>query len=190
MSKTLNKAEDLFTIIPPESLVSNDKFLQMVIYSRTVDLTLNVMYVVCKARGNPSNINIGNSDCIQHYHSITVEKDKVQQAKEYGEGKFSILSCSPALELGQNQNQVKLIVIMGAMDPSISYQLSGKAGCDGHSGLIVYFVRCKMPKSPNNASEIVTTLMTNQDQMHVFRLTSCCLRVAYAVNTLKNKKGN
>ncbi|KAH9817300.1 hypothetical protein DFH28DRAFT_1157380 [Melampsora americana] len=92
-----------------------------------------LVYAMCKARGKPHDINNGNSKCIRR----------------------------PALELGQNGNQVKIVVIMGAMDPSISYRMGGKAGPDGHSDLVIHSFHTKMPTSPNAASEIVTTSMTN-----------------------------
>ncbi|EGG09927.1 uncharacterized protein MELLADRAFT_103868 [Melampsora larici-populina 98AG31] len=181
MSEPLETAEDLLSIIPSETVVSNKELPRMLIYSGTIDRTLGVMRAVCNARGNPDDINNGISDCIRRYHSLTGEEDKKERAREFGvEEKFPILSCTPAFEFGQSFKPVKIVVIMGAMDPSISNLIGGRAGRNVDCGLVIHFVQPNMPNSPNTASEVVVTdTMNNEERMHAFRLTPCCLRAAY-----------
>lgn len=74
---------------------------------------------------------------------------------------------------------------MGAMDPSETNQMGGRAGRGGDEGLVIMFVQSSMTKGPKSAEEIfVTNSMTNDDRMHAIRLTPCCLRVAYALDSL------
>lgn len=144
-----------------------------------------MMESVCKARGNQDDAYNGNSGCIRRFSSVTGDKDKSTPAKEYGEGKFPIFSSTSALGLGQNWARVKIVIIMGAMDPSESKQMGGRAGRGGGEGLVVHFVQRKMAKGGNVAGEIeVNDSMSNEDWMHAFRLTPCCLRVVYTMDSL------
>lgn len=185
LNHTLESAEDLNLIIAHKSIVSNENLPPMIIYSGTRNATMNVMEQVCKARGVPNDASNGDNDCIRRYHSVTSENDKLKNAKEYGEGKFPILSATSALGLGQNWPRVRIVVIMGAMDPSDSNQMAGRAGRGGDEGLVILFVQSNMPKGINSAAEVeVNGSMNNEDRMHAVRFTPCCLRVVYALDNL------
>lgn len=185
LSRPLDTAEDLSYIIPSETEVSNEELVPMLIYSGTRTGTLTVMEAVCKARGNQEEAYNGNSQCIRRFSSVTGDKDKLTRAKDYGEGKFPIFSSTSALGLGQNWTRVKIVIIMGAMDPSESNQMGGRAGRGDGEGLVIQFVQRNMAKGANSVDEIkVNDSMSNQDRMHAFRLTPCCLRVVYTLDSL------
>lgn len=185
LARPLDTAEDLKPIIPSILDVSNKDLPPMLIYSGTQTGTMTVIEAVCNARGTPEDIRNGNSDCIQRFTSVTGDKDKVSRAKYFGEGKFPIFSATSALGLGQNWTRVRVVIVMGAMDPSETNQMGGRAGRGGDEGLVIMFVQSSMTKGPKSAEEIVVTnSMTNDDRMHAIRLTPCCLRVAYALDSL------
>jgi superfamily II helicase len=76
---------------------------------------------------------------------------------------------------------------MGAMDPSESNQMAGRAGRGRgkHEGLVILFVQPNIPSGKNLVSEInVNDNMDNQERMHALRFTPCCLRVVYSLDTL------
>lgn len=158
----------------------------MLIYLGTRNATSTVSRVVCGARGTPDDTRDGNSRCVRKYHSAIGDKDKIVQAEEFGKGEFPIFSCTLALRLGQNWKHVKIMVIMGAMDPSESNQMGGRAGRRKEDcGLVIIFVQPSMPGCANLIEDIeVSDFMTNEDRMNVFRSTPCCLRVVYALDTL------
>lgn len=187
LTETVDSAEGLSAIIPHESIVTNDELTPMIIYSGTRNRTLTVMEVVSKACGQPDDYKNPKSKCIRRYHSVTGDQDKITRAKDYGEGKFPILSATSALGLGQNWPRVKIVVIMGAMDPSDSNQMAGRAGRGrgGDEGLVILFVQRNIPSGKNSASEVkVNAKMDNQERMHALRFTPCCLRVLYSLDTL------
>lgn len=178
--------QDLSILVPHASDVPNDSMIPTIIYSGTRNATLPVMEVVCKARGDPLDAYNGQSDCIRRYHSVTGEKDKVKHVDDFGEGKYPMLSATSALGLGQNWPRVRMVVVMGAMDPAESNQMFGRAGrgAGGH-GLAIMFVQASMPNCPNAAEEInVHVDMNNEERMHALRFTPCCLQVAYSVDNL------
>lgn len=184
LTSTLDSAKDLTLIIPHHSRVSNVEMIPMLIYSGTRNATSTVSRVVCEARGTPEDARDGNSSCVRRYHSAIGDKDKILWAQEFGEGKFPIFSCTSALGLGQNWQRVRMVVIMGAMDPSESNQMGGRAGRGKQgSGLVIIFVQRTMPGCANAIEEIeVSEYMNNEDRMTAFRLTPCCLRVVYALD--------
>lgn len=69
---------------------------------------------------------MGTADVSESIILLLVTKTKL--AEEFGKGEFPIFSCTLALRLGQNWKHVKIMVIMGAMDPSESNQMGGQAG--------------------------------------------------------------
>lgn len=77
LTETVDSAEDLATIVPHESIVSNNELPPMIIYSGTRNRTLKVMEVVSKARGQPDDYKNPKSKCIRRYHSVTGDQDKV-----------------------------------------------------------------------------------------------------------------
>lgn len=180
----LLSAEDLHILIPHASKIANEDMIPTIIYSGTRNATLPVMEVVCKARGNPLDAYNGRSNCIQRYHSVTGEKDKIKHVEEFGQGKFPILSATSALGLGQNWPRVRMVVVMGAMDPAESNQMSGRAGRgSGGNGVAIIFVQPHMPNGINSRAGIeVNGDMNNEERMHALCLTPCCLRVAYSVD--------
>lgn len=185
LTRTLDSAEDLDQIIPHKDVVSNEDLPPMIIYSGTRNATMNVIETVCKARGHPNETGNGNNTCIRRYHSVNSENDKIKNAKDYGEGKYPILSATSALGLGQNWPRVRIVVIMGAMDPSDSNQMAGRAGRGDGDGLVILFVQPNMPKGLKSANDVVITLnMNNEERMHALRFTPCCLRVVYALDNL------
>lgn len=186
LRKPLVSAEDLEILFPHSSDVANVDMIPTIIYSGTRNATLPVMEVVCKARGDPLDAYNGKSDCIRRYHSVTGEKDKIKHVEEFGEGKFPILSATSALGLGQNWPRVRMVIVMGAMDPAESNQMVGRAGRGSSGdGVAIMFVQANMPNGINDAEEIDVTLnMNNEERMHALRLTPCCLRVAYSVDNL------
>lgn len=186
LKHTLISGQDLSTLIPKSNQVSNEDMIPTIIYSGTRNATLPVMEVVCKARGHPLDAYNGQSNCIRRYHSVTGEKDKVKQVEDFAAGKYPILSATSALGLGQNWPQVRMVVVMGAMDPAESNQMIGRAGrgAGGH-GVAIMFVQANMPNGQNEIEEIdVSVNMNNEQRMHALRLTPCCLRVAYSVDNL------
>lgn len=158
----------------------------MLIYSGTRNATSTVSSVVCEARGTPEESCDGNSSCIRRYHSAIGDQDKIVRAQEFGEGVFPIFSCTSALGLGQNWKRVKIVVIMGAMDPSEANQMGGRAGRGtDETGLVIIWVQPNMQGSSNSIEEVeVSNTMNNEERMHAFRLTPCCLRVVYALENL------
>lgn len=186
LASTLNSASDLKRIIPPESRVQTNELIPMLIYSGTRNATSTVLSVVCEARGTPEESCDGNSSCIRRYHSAIGDQDKIVRAQEFGEGVFPIFSCTSALGLGQNWKRVKILVIMGAMDPSEANQMGGRAGRGtDEPGLVIIWVQPNMQGSSNSIEEVeVSNTMNNEERMHAFRLTPCCLRVVYALDNL------
>lgn len=187
LTEPIDSAEDIGSIIPHDSIVSNEDLPPMIIYSGTRNRTLTVMEVVSKARGQPEEYKNPKSNCIRRYHSVTGDIDKVTRAEEYGQGRFPILSATSALGLGQNWPRVKIVVIMGAMDPSESNQMAGRAGRgrSGDEGLVIFFVQPNMAGGKNSPSDFnVNSEMDGQDRMHAMRLTPCCLRAVYSLDTL------
>lgn len=185
LNHPLDSAEDLKLIVPHKSVVSNENLTPMIIYSGTRHATMNVIETVSKARGQPMDASNGNNNCIRRYHSVTSNNDKLRNVRDYGEGKYPILSATSALGLGQNWTRVRIVVIMGAMDPSDSNQMAGRAGRGDLDGLVILFVQPNMPKGKNSASEVrVTSNMDDEEQMHGLRFTPCCLRVVYALDNL------
>lgn len=185
LTRPINSAEDLASLFGPQSVISDEEMIPTLIYSGTRNATGVVIDVVCKARGHPDDACNGNSSCICRYHSVTGERDQVKRVQDYGEGKFAILSCTSALGLGQNWTRVKIVIIMGAMDPAESNQMAGRAGRDGQEGLVIHFVQPVMTPGKNSPAEIeVSTHMDDEDCMHALRVTPCCLQVAYSVDNL------
>lgn len=187
LTHPVDSAEDLSAIIAHEGIVSDQELPPMIIYSGTRNRTLTVMEVVSRARGNPDDYMNPMSTCICRYHSVTGKNDKVKRAQDYGDGTFGILSATSALGLGQNWPRVKVVVIMGAMDPSESNQMAGRAGRGrgGEEGLVILFVQPSMTKGKNSPGEVkVDSAMDNQERMHALRLTPCCLRAVYSLDTL------
>ncbi|EGG04766.1 uncharacterized protein MELLADRAFT_108101 [Melampsora larici-populina 98AG31] len=157
MSEPLETAEDLLSIIPTETSVSDKKSPRMLIYSGTRDRTLEVMRAVCKARGNPDDIKKSVLVYIRRYRSSTDKEDKAERAREFG-----------------------IVIIVASMDPSIPDLIGGRAGRNIDCRLVIHFVQPNMPNSPNTASEVVvSSTMNDEERMPAFRLTACCLRAVY-----------
>lgn len=186
LKNPLISGEDLTGLFPHAAEVPNDSMIPTIIYSGTRNATLPVMEAVCKARGDPLDAYNGQSHCIRRYHSVTGEKDKVKHVEDFGNGKFPILSATSALGLGQNWPWVRMVIVMGAMDPAESNQMVGRAGRGvGGQGIRILLVQPTMPSGTNSAADInVTVDMNNKERMHALRLTPCCLRVAYSVDNL------
>lgn len=120
--------------------------------------------MVSKDRGTPQDAYNGNSKCIQRYHSVTSEQDQVTQVDDFGKQKFPMLSSTSALGLGQNWTMVRLVVVMGAMDPAESNQMGGRAGRGGNEGVVILLVQPTMTKGKNLLEAInVTVNMDNQE---------------------------
>lgn len=140
---------------------------------------------MCKARDDTNSACNGNSTFIRRYHSVTGDKDQLTRVEDYGEGRFPILSCTSALGMGQNWTRVRVVIIMGAMDPAESNQMAGRAGRGTRDGLVIHFVQPTMTPGRNSAEEFkVGPDMADEDRMHALRVTPCCLRAAYSVDSL------
>lgn len=185
LTHPLDSALDLTRILGHHSKVSNENFPPMLIYSGTQNGTLTAAEVACKARGRPEDAYNGNSEFIRRYHSVTGEKDKITRAKEYGEGRFPVMSSTSALGLGQNWTRVSVVVILGAMDPSQQVQMGGRAGRGDSEGLVILFVQPQMANDTDKSNDDRPAKeVTNEDRMHAFRKTPCCIRAAYSVDNL------
>ncbi|KAH9812040.1 hypothetical protein DFH28DRAFT_899622 [Melampsora americana] len=123
LNHTLESAEDLDLIIPHKSVVANEDLPPII----TQNATLDVIETVCKACGQPMDSSNGNRNCIHRYHSVTSNENKVKNARVYGEVQYPMILATSALGLGQNSPCVRIVVIMGAMDPSDSNTMAGRA---------------------------------------------------------------
>lgn len=182
----LDSAEDLANLVPRASVVPNQDMIPTLIYSGTRNSTLPVIEVVCKSRGDPLDAYNGQSDCIRRYHSVTGEQDQLKRVQDFAEGKYPVISATSALGLGQNWKRIRVVIVMGAMDPAESNQMFGRAARGvGSEGLAILFVQPNMPKGKNSIEEFeCVDKMDNEERMHALRLTPCCLRVAYSVDNL------
>lgn len=185
MTQSLDSAEDVASLFSSSSIVADEELTPTLIYSGTRNGTAAVIAAVCTARGTPEEASNGNSTCIRRFHSVTGELDQLTRIQNFADGKFAIISCTSALGMGQNWTRVQIVVIMGAMDPSESNQMGGRAGRDRKDGLVIQFVQPKILTGKNSPSDFTPSpSMTCQDRMDAFRITPCCLRAAYSVDTL------
>lgn len=145
LNQTLDSAEDLNLIIAQKSVVANEDLPPMIIHSGTKRGARDAIEVVRKAQGQPANASNVNRKCIRRYDSVTSKNDEVKDAREYREGKYSIISATSAIGLGKNWTRVKIVVIMGDMEPSDSNQMAGTAGRGNPDGLVVLFVHSNVP---------------------------------------------
>lgn len=184
MTRPLETLEDLIQLIPHQDDVSDKEMIRTLIYSGTQNLTWKDSKTVHSARGNPSQVDDGNSSCCRRYHAAIGPCDKLTRAKEYGEGKYPIISCTNALGLGQDWSIVDLVIIIRGMDPDVMIQMGGRGGRGNKGALVIMLVEPFRSLGQNSISDFETgTNMTDDDRTSALRITPVCLRVALTSDT-------
>lgn len=158
----------------------------MLIYSATQNATLTVLEVANTARDTVDDIYNGNSLFGNRFTSVTGSKDKIKRAADYSQGVFPLMSCTQALGLGQNWTRVRVVFVMGRMNPSDTIQMIGRAGRNGQAGLGIILVEPKRGGTGKNslAEFEPDKSMSDDDRMDAAAITNLCLRVSYSVDTL------
>lgn len=185
LSRPLSTAEDLLQLIPHESVVPDEEMIQTLIYSGTQNSTWTVSRVVHSARGNAKQAHDGNSPCCRRYHASTGPQDKLTQAEDYGDSKFSTMSCTNALGLGQDWSIVDQVIILGAMDLDVMIQMGGRGGRGkGKSALVIMLVEPFRTLGRNALEDFEKiSVMNDDDRTSALRITPVCLRVALTLDT-------
>lgn len=185
LTRPLSTAEDLYQLIPHQSIVPDEEMIRTLIYSGTQNATWTVSRVVHSARGNVQQAHDGNSSCCRRYHASIGPKDKLTRAEEYGDSKFSTMSCTNALGLGQDWSIVDQVIILGAMDPDVMIQMGGRGGRGmGKSCLVIMLVEPFRTLGRNSLKDFEKiSVMNDDDQTSALRITPVCLRVALTLDT-------
>lgn len=185
LQRPVSSAEDLLRVIPNSSDIPDKDVAQMLVYSGTQNDTLTSLRVIHKARGTPEGANDGNSTFAQRFHACTGPKDKKDRVEDFSNGLFRCIACTMALGMGQNWSCCRWVIVMGDGDPSDTFQMLGRCGRDGRPGLGIVFVPENRQGGNNTVESINRLAIQNDDErMDAFRKTECCLRAAFAVDTM------
>lgn len=185
LSRPLSSAEDLLSLIPQETSISNEDLAPALIYSGTQNDTANVHRVINQARGTPNDHHNGKSQFANRYHASTGPCDKEDRAEDFAAGKFPIMCCTMALGLGQNWTRVRIVIQMGRADPSVISQMLGRCGRDGRPGLALMLVEPTQKGGKNAMADFANTIIqSNDDRMDALANTTVCLRVACSLDNL------
>ncbi|KAA1129555.1 ATP-dependent DNA helicase sgs1 [Puccinia graminis f. sp. tritici] len=88
-----------------------------------------------------------------------------------------------ALGLGRNWKQVWMVAHMGRGDPASIFQMIGRCGRDGKSGLAIMFVEKNRCGGKNRLDQFVRDADQNDlDRMDAMAITPMCLCVAFAMD--------
>ncbi|KAA1076521.1 ATP-dependent DNA helicase sgs1 [Puccinia graminis f. sp. tritici] len=187
MTESLQSNLDLKNIFPLKEKTSDQDIVPTLIYSGTRARTLTVLEVLDMARGTPGGCLNPDNTLARRFHSCTGDKDKVSCIEGYSQGSFPIISATMALGLGQNWKRVRCVIHMGRADPANVSQMIGRCGRDGRDGLAILFVEPNRKGGKNSEEDFSNpTDQSDDDRMDALAITSCCLRVAFAMD---NKLG-
>lgn len=161
----LKTAEDLLNFFCLKSEIADEKLPPMLIYSGTQDATMTVLKVLNRARGTPEDAMNGNSGFANRYTATTGPKDKCKRATDYANGLLPVMSCTQALGLGQNWTRVRIVFVMGRMNPSDTIQMIGRAGRNGCPGLGIILVEPRRGGTGKNSVQdfVVGAPMSDDD---------------------------
>ncbi|OAV85059.1 hypothetical protein PTTG_30828, partial [Puccinia triticina 1-1 BBBD Race 1] len=163
MDSTLKSCDDLLRIFAPHKKVLDEETVPTLIYSGTRNLTFQVMKVVNDARHTSKHKYDPLSPFIRRYHSVTGDNDKASNMEDYSNGKFSIMSSTMALGLGQNLKRVQCVIHMGRGDPASIVQMVGRCGRNGKTGLALLFMEPVQLQGKNHKADFDPDCLQNDD---------------------------
>ncbi|KAH9807948.1 hypothetical protein DFH28DRAFT_1137505 [Melampsora americana] len=166
----------------PKLMIGDSELVPSLVYCHTQNDTYLALKAINSARQNKNNSYNGLSSSVQRYHASTCPTDKARRSEDFGNAKFSTMTCTNALGLGQNWTRVRRVIIMGQLDPMKVLQMTGRGGRDGRPS--VAFLIANPPSKTDMESLMVLPHQTQQDNdhnMHAMSMTEVCLRVAFAI---------
>jgi superfamily II DNA helicase RecQ len=117
MEKSLALLEDLAGLYSTQEQTPDSKIIPTLIYSTTKNLTGQVLEVVNGARqSNQEDDAYSTFAC--RFHAGTGKMDKAKVTGDFTQAKFSVVSSTMALGLGQNWKRVQSVIQIGRGDPA------------------------------------------------------------------------
>ena len=185
MKHSLASCQDILPLYSAEGEIPSNNIVHTLIYSGTRHWTLKVLEVLDRACGTGGETLAPESKFTRRYHACTGELDKKDVISDFMLDKFSVISSTLALGMGQNWKSVRQVIHLGRGDPSLISQMIGRAGHDGKPSLAILFMEPTRKGGKNSTGAFSPGLVyDDEDRMDALALTPVCLRVALAVDKL------
>lgn len=163
-------------------VIGDSELVPTLVYCHTQNDTYLALKAINSARGIDSETLNGLSSSVRRYHASTYPIDKLRRAQDFGNGKFSVMTCTNALGLGQNWTRVRRVIVMGQLDPMEVLQMAGQGGRDGQPSVAFLIVNHVAQTEAQKLLSLHDQTDQDDDQhMVAMSITDVCLRVAFEV---------